>query len=52
MIYYQRATSAGGGLVTVLRNRIGDVALILGLGALLVRGDFSFFGSSFGVLRA
>lgn len=39
VIYYQRAVAAGGGLVTALSNRVGDVAFILGVGGLFFRGD-------------
>nr|AZL92898.1 NADH dehydrogenase subunit 5 [Parborlasia corrugatus] len=43
VIYYQNYKSLSGGLITVLMNRVGDVAILLSIGFLVKEGCFSFF---------
>nr|QIZ12608.1 NADH dehydrogenase subunit 5 [Hemiarthrum setulosum] len=41
VIYYQNQKSLGAGLMTALMNRIGDVALLLGIGWTLSQGHWN-----------
>nr|YP_010564471.1 NADH dehydrogenase subunit 5 [Pisidia serratifrons]UZA47087.1 NADH dehydrogenase subunit 5 [Pisidia serratifrons] len=47
VIYYQNENSANAGMLTVLSNRIGDVALLLSIGLMLNFGDWNFVLNSF-----
>lgn len=38
VIYYQNYSSYNSGIVTVLRNRIGDVGLLIAIGVLMING--------------
>lgn len=42
VIFYQNEKSNAAGIITVLRNRIGDAALLLGVGLLLDIGRWNF----------
>jgi len=42
VIYYQNLKSYNAGILTVLSNRLGDVALLLGIGILFDRGTWRF----------
>lgn len=42
VIYYQNEKSANAGILTVLRNRIGDVTLLLRIGLIIRLGDWNF----------
>lgn len=39
VIYYQNEKSNAAGIITALRNRIGDVAILLGLGFMVDLGS-------------
>nr|YP_009864985.1 NADH dehydrogenase subunit 5 [Daldorfia horrida]QKE42623.1 NADH dehydrogenase subunit 5 [Daldorfia horrida] len=43
VIYYQNEKSANAGMLTILSNRIGDVAILLGIGLLVQLGSWDFF---------
>nr|AIY62121.1 NADH dehydrogenase subunit 5 [Termitogeton planus]URH16613.1 NADH dehydrogenase subunit 5 [Termitogeton planus] len=43
VIYYQNVSSYGAGMLTVLSNRIGDVALLMAIAWMLNFGGWSFF---------
>nr|YP_010564890.1 NADH dehydrogenase subunit 5 [Pallenopsis patagonica]UZA61345.1 NADH dehydrogenase subunit 5 [Pallenopsis patagonica] len=47
VIYYQNKSSLSGGLLTLLTNRLGDAALILGICLLFMYGNFSMMYLSF-----
>nr|QWC54919.1 NADH dehydrogenase subunit 5 [Megalothorax incertus] len=40
VIYYQNAKSANSGMITILSNRIGDVAILLSISLLAILGDW------------
>nr|YP_009250643.1 NADH dehydrogenase subunit 5 [Heterotermes cf. occiduus 3.12.2.AUS]AMX22972.1 NADH dehydrogenase subunit 5 [Heterotermes cf. occiduus 3.12.2.AUS] len=42
VIYYQNVSSYGAGMLTVLSNRIGDVALLMGIAWMINFGSWSF----------
>lgn len=43
VIYYQNESSANSGIITVLRNRVGDVAILLTIGWVIYKGSWNFF---------
>nr|YP_001798474.1 NADH dehydrogenase subunit 5 [Cryptopygus antarcticus]ABS57572.1 NADH dehydrogenase subunit 5 [Cryptopygus antarcticus] len=43
VIYYQNNKSANAGMITILSNRIGDVAILLGIAWLLNYGSWNFY---------
>nr|YP_010952872.1 NADH dehydrogenase subunit 5 [Quadrella coronata]WMQ53292.1 NADH dehydrogenase subunit 5 [Quadrella coronata] len=43
VIYYQNEKSANAGMLTVLSNRVGDVAILLGIGLMSSMGGWNFF---------
>nr|YP_010470982.1 NADH dehydrogenase subunit 5 [Allogalathea elegans]UVF62811.1 NADH dehydrogenase subunit 5 [Allogalathea elegans] len=43
VIYYQNEKSANAGMLTVLSNRVGDVAILLSIGLMLSIGSWNFF---------
>nr|YP_009045919.1 NADH dehydrogenase subunit 5 [Myomenippe fornasinii]CDR98402.1 NADH dehydrogenase subunit 5 [Myomenippe fornasinii] len=47
VIYYQNEKSANAGMLTVLSNRVGDVAILLGIGLMSSLGSWNFFIYSF-----
>ena len=42
VVYYQREKSAGAGILTALSNRIGDAAILCGVGYIYYLGGFNF----------
>nr|YP_009255527.1 NADH dehydrogenase subunit 5 [Grimothea gregaria]AND82241.1 NADH dehydrogenase subunit 5 [Grimothea gregaria] len=46
VIYYQNEKSANAGMLTVLSNRVGDVAILLSIGLMLSLGSWNFLLSS------
>nr|YP_009509638.1 NADH dehydrogenase subunit 5 [Curtonida isos]AUN45055.1 NADH dehydrogenase subunit 5 [Curtonida isos] len=46
VIYYQNEKSANAGMLTVLSNRVGDVAILLSIGLMLSMGSWNFLFSS------
>ena len=42
VIYYQNENSANAGILTVLSNRIGDVAILLSISIILTQGGWNF----------
>lgn len=42
VIYYPTKKSSRAGMLTVLRNRVGDICLLLLIGWFSVFGDYSF----------
>nr|YP_009975991.1 NADH dehydrogenase subunit 5 [Scyllarides haanii]QNK05435.1 NADH dehydrogenase subunit 5 [Scyllarides haanii] len=42
VIYYQNEKSANSGMLTVLSNRVGDVAILLSIGLMLSLGGWNF----------
>lgn len=42
VIYYQNEKSSNAGILTVLRNRVGDVGLLLSIGLIVRLGDWNF----------
>nr|ASS30683.1 NADH dehydrogenase subunit 5 [Lomis hirta] len=42
VIYYQNEKSANAGMLTVLSNRVGDVAILLSIGLMFVSGSWNF----------
>nr|YP_010554935.1 NADH dehydrogenase subunit 5 [Somanniathelphusa grayi]UYP50867.1 NADH dehydrogenase subunit 5 [Somanniathelphusa grayi] len=47
VIYYQNEKSANAGMLTVLSNRIGDVAILLSIGLMVKLGGWNFFFYSY-----
>nr|YP_010491962.1 NADH dehydrogenase subunit 5 [Eucrate crenata]UWM93444.1 NADH dehydrogenase subunit 5 [Eucrate crenata] len=47
VIYYQNEKSANAGMLTVLSNRVGDVAILLSIGLMAAMGGWNFFLYSF-----
>nr|YP_009239928.1 NADH dehydrogenase subunit 5 [Leptodius sanguineus]AMN14562.1 NADH dehydrogenase subunit 5 [Leptodius sanguineus] len=47
VIYYQNEKSANAGMLTVLSNRVGDVAILLGIGLMSKLGSWDFFVYSY-----
>nr|YP_001798487.1 NADH dehydrogenase subunit 5 [Orchesella villosa]ABS57585.1 NADH dehydrogenase subunit 5 [Orchesella villosa] len=43
VIYYQNEKSANAGMLTILSNRIGDVALLLSISWLAIYGSWNFY---------
>lgn len=43
VIYYQNEKSANAGILTALSNRIGDVAILLGIRIIISRGGWNFY---------
>jgi len=43
VIYYQNEKSANAGILTILSNRIGDVAILLRIGLIISLGGWNFF---------
>nr|YP_009480516.1 NADH dehydrogenase subunit 5 [Cryptopygus terranovus]APC61723.1 NADH dehydrogenase subunit 5 [Cryptopygus terranovus] len=43
VIYYQNTKSANAGMITILSNRLGDVAILLGIAWLVNFGSWNFF---------
>uniref|UniRef100_UPI0030E59F9E NADH dehydrogenase subunit 5 n=1 Tax=Ocypode rotundata TaxID=1844313 RepID=UPI0030E59F9E len=43
VIFYQNEKSANAGMLTVLSNRVGDVAILLGIGLMVNLGSWNFF---------
>ena len=42
VIYYQRESSCNSGIITVLRNRVGDCCLLLSIGWVLRKGGWNY----------
>nr|UNI92563.1 NADH dehydrogenase subunit 5 [Euplax sp.] len=42
VIFYQNEKSANAGMLTILSNRIGDVAILLGIGLMVKLGSWNF----------
>nr|ASS30722.1 NADH dehydrogenase subunit 5 [Pylocheles mortensenii] len=47
VIYYQNEKSANAGMLTVLSNRVGDVAILLSIGLMFSKGGWNFIYMSF-----
>nr|QGT77255.1 NADH dehydrogenase subunit 5 [Somanniathelphusa bawangensis] len=47
VIYYQNEKSANAGMLTVLSNRVGDVAILLSIGLMVKLGGWNFFFYSY-----
>nr|UEK25945.1 NADH dehydrogenase subunit 5 [Rhithropanopeus harrisii] len=43
VIYYQNEKSANAGMLTVLSNRVGDVAILMSIGLMSLLGGWNFF---------
>nr|YP_009503156.1 NADH dehydrogenase subunit 5 [Metopograpsus quadridentatus]AXA13758.1 NADH dehydrogenase subunit 5 [Metopograpsus quadridentatus]UBD09534.1 NADH dehydrogenase subunit 5 [Metopograpsus quadridentatus] len=43
VIFYQNEKSANAGMLTVLSNRVGDVAILMGIGLMANLGGWNFF---------
>nr|AWI62657.1 NADH dehydrogenase subunit 5 [Epimeria cornigera] len=42
VIFYQSESSCNAGMLTVLSNRVGDVAILLSIGLLSLKGDWTY----------
>lgn len=42
VIYYQNFTSASSGIITILSNRLGDIALLLTIGIIITNPNWNF----------
>ncbi|YP_002808569.1 NADH dehydrogenase subunit 5 (mitochondrion) [Scylla paramamosain] len=47
VIYYQNEKSANAGMLTILSNRVGDVAILLGIGLMSSLGSWNFLFYSY-----
>nr|YP_009503143.1 NADH dehydrogenase subunit 5 [Gelasimus borealis]AXA13745.1 NADH dehydrogenase subunit 5 [Gelasimus borealis] len=47
VIFYQNEKSANAGMLTVLSNRVGDVAILLSIGLMVSVGSWTFFYYSY-----
>nr|BDL61486.1 NADH dehydrogenase subunit 5 [Arcotheres sp. GK-2022] len=47
VIYYQNEKSASAGMLTILSNRVGDVAILLSIGLMLKLGSWNFMFYSY-----
>nr|YP_009685484.1 NADH dehydrogenase subunit 5 [Parribacus antarcticus]QDM38491.1 NADH dehydrogenase subunit 5 [Parribacus antarcticus] len=47
VVYYQNEKSANSGMLTVLSNRVGDVAILLSIGLMIKLGGWNFLFNSF-----
>nr|YP_002808464.1 NADH dehydrogenase subunit 5 [Scylla serrata]ACO07184.1 NADH dehydrogenase subunit 5 [Scylla serrata] len=47
VIYYQNEKSANAGMLTILSNRVGDVAILLGIGLMSSLGGWNFLFYSY-----
>lgn len=53
VIYYQREKSAGAGMLTALSNRVGDAAILCGVGYIYYLGGFNYvFYTEIGLLNS
>lgn len=43
VIFYQNESSANSGIITVLRNRVGDASILLSIGWFIYKGSWNFF---------
>nr|DAZ91362.1 TPA_asm: ND5 [Pandorites podoceroides] len=43
VIFYQSESSNNAGMITILSNRVGDVAILLSVGLMLKEGDWGFY---------
>nr|YP_010164076.1 NADH dehydrogenase subunit 5 [Gecarcoidea lalandii]QRK27378.1 NADH dehydrogenase subunit 5 [Gecarcoidea lalandii] len=50
VIYYQNEKSANAGMLTILSNRVGDVAILLGIGLMMNLGSWNFIVYSYYIL--
>nr|YP_010320619.1 NADH dehydrogenase subunit 5 [Myra affinis]UJP67370.1 NADH dehydrogenase subunit 5 [Myra affinis] len=51
VIYYQNEKSSAAGMLTVLSNRVGDVAILMSIGLMSSMGGWNFFISAFTMLE-
>uniref|UniRef100_D3G9L1 NADH-ubiquinone oxidoreductase chain 5 n=1 Tax=Onisimus nanseni TaxID=583350 RepID=D3G9L1_ONINA len=42
VIFYQNESSCNAGMLTILSNRVGDVAILMSVGLLCINGDFNY----------
>nr|YP_009346411.1 NADH dehydrogenase subunit 5 [Clistocoeloma sinense]AOR53790.1 NADH dehydrogenase subunit 5 [Clistocoeloma sinense] len=50
VIYYQNEKSANAGMLTILSNRVGDVAILLSIGLMMSLGSWNFVVYSYYIL--
>jgi len=43
VIFYQNNKSFNAGIITILRNRVGDIGLLIGIGWIISLGDWNFY---------
>lgn len=48
VVYYNNHARASSGIITLISNRLGDVCFLLGLGAMMGFGEFTFLCSDLG----